>query len=286
MNIIREEKGMMRLIKKYPFISAVVFVELLTFVTYFYPGIPFANVGVRVVLCAALMIVLHKCSLESALQFQLSSFARGLLIGLPFFLFAIWIAFNNMRYAGAEGQIDHIIALWDFCARMLMIGIFEELSYRGLLLNVYLQHREKTRSTIYMAVFWSSLIFGITHYLNLLNEPFSGTAFLDTSVSVFSAFCTGVFLAAVYLKSMNIWVSVFLHAVWDFANLFPDPSFFTPHESAAVADVAEQLSTGEILGNAALSMIEPTLILLIGVFILRNINKTNYIKSISNVFKK
>ena len=86
-------------IKKHLFISAIMLAGLLvlaTFVAAFInPGILFIEAGVRVGLCIVLVFFLYRWSLRGALQFRLSAFMRGLLIGMPVLLFALWIAHNN-----------------------------------------------------------------------------------------------------------------------------------------------------------------------------------------------
>jgi len=203
---------------------------------------------------------------------------RGLLIGMPILLFALWIAHNNaFGFPGIfqrpiESNISINAAFWDLCARVLMIGILEELTFRGLVLNTYLKHNGITRSAIYKAVLISSVIFGIGHYANLVY----GGSFLTTSIDVYFACCMGVFLAAVYVKCMNIWAPAFLHALWNFGNFL---GLYGDDGTTAVGEAVE-LSFGQMLGNTALSMIEPTIILLIGIFILRNIHKEKYMGDI------
>jgi len=207
---------------------------------------------------------------------------RGLLIGMPVFLFALWIAHNNaFGFPGifnrpVESNIPINAAFWELCANVLMIGILEELTFRGLVLNTYLKHNGITRGTIYKAVLLSSLIFGVCHYANLIY----GGSLLTTSIDVYFAFCMGVFLAAVYVKCMNIWVPAFLHTLWNFGNflgLYGDGEVTAGNE-------AVELSFSQMLGNTALSMIEPTIILLIGIFILRNIQKEKYMGAIRKLY--
>ena len=154
-----------------------------------------------------------------------------------------------------------------------MIGILEELTFRGLVLNSYLKYNGITRRSVYKAVLFSSLIFGVGHYANLVY----GGSFLTTSIDVYFACCMGVFLAAVYVKCMSVWASAFLHTLWNFGNflgLYGD-------DGTTVVSEAVELSIGQMLSNAALNMIEPTIILLIGIFILRNIHKEKYMSDIN-----
>jgi membrane protease YdiL (CAAX protease family) len=276
---------MITFIKKYPFISAIILAVLLCFVTFLAPGILFVGAAVRVGLCAILVFFLYRWGLQGALQFRLSTFMRGLLIGMPVFLFALWIAHNNaLVFPGIfkwpiESNITINVAFWSLCITVLMIGILEELIFRGLVLNTYLKHKGVTRNTIYKAVLFSSLIFGIGHYADLVY----GGSFLMTSVNVYLACCMGVFLAAVYVKCMNIWLPAFLHTLWDFGGLL---AFFENGSATTSVDEAVKLTFAQILSNSAQNIIESTVILCIGIFILRNIHKEKYVSAITEMLRK
>jgi len=254
------------IVKKYPVISAGILIVLLVLVTFIPLNVSFGSVLIRIILCAILIFYLYKNGLLNILRFNPTGFVRGLISGILFFLFAIWVAVNNI--IAFHSQFHVSIAFWDFCSRMLMIGILEEFCFRGLLLNVYIKHRGKVKSTIYRAVLLSSIVFGILHYMSLANQPF-----LKTTVQVFSSFCMGILFAAIYLKSLNIWVCVFLHALWDFGNMYGS---FLPNHNVDMYGVAGEMS----LSQAAFSMIEPSLFLIIGLFILRNIHKERYMTAI------
>ena len=176
-------------IKKHPFISAIMLAGLLvlaTFVAAFInPGILFIEAGVRAGLCTVLVFFLYRWGLRGVLPFRLSTFMRGLLIGMPIFLFALWIAHNNaFGFPGIfqrpiESNISINAAFWDLCARVLMIGILEELTFRGLVLNTYLKHNGVTRGTIYKAVLSMIeptiiLLIGIFILRNIHKEKYMG----------------------------------------------------------------------------------------------------------------
>ncbi len=99
----------------------------------------------------------------------------------------------------------------------LSIGLLEETVWRYLIFgNMVTAWKDKNYGTG-LAVFVSSLFFGLCHYMNMLT---GGQELIPTSVQVVMAFCMGVFLAAVYYRTGNILVPIFIHGILNFSNFF------------------------------------------------------------------
>jgi uncharacterized protein len=88
----------------------------------------------------------------------------------------------------------------------LFVGIAEEGLFRGLILNMLLP------KGIWRAVFFSSLLFGSAHILNV----FAGFPLTAEVIQVFSALGFGMFLAAVRLRTNSLRPGIIMHALWDF----------------------------------------------------------------------
>lgn len=89
-------------------------------------------------------------------------------------------------------------------AMALSSGVFEELIYRGVLFRII---EESFGSWISLAV--SSFVFGFRHLLN----P-AGTVMGAVCISVEA----GLLLAAAYMVTRRLWVSIGLHSAWNFAQ--------------------------------------------------------------------
>ena len=101
----------------------------------------------------------------------------------------------------------------------IFVGVFEEFLVRGLVLNVFLEKIQNDRFKGKMeAIILSSLFFGVIHLLNLFSEPQMINA---TIAQVFYATFIGIFLGALYLRTNNIWVVVFYHAIYDIVSELP-----------------------------------------------------------------
>ncbi len=140
-------------------------------------------------------------------------FGRGSRLGLPVLIWAVLLAIiiviGQVSEAGAElASVGEIIC---FLLYLLAVGVFEEFIFRGILLESFLDLFAKTRRGRMGAALFSSLIFGAYHMVNML----AGASFSASLTQSCYASITGLFLAALYIRTRNIWVCVFYHAFWD-----------------------------------------------------------------------
>lgn len=118
-----------------------------------------------------------------------------------------WLLFLALFAAGAlqAGLPPASVTLF-ILANTALVGWSEEVMFRGLWL------RGLYRSIgISGAIIGSSLLFGAMHVLNVfLTGDLRGAVIQATA-----AFLSGVFLAAVRLRSGSLWTGIVLHALWD-----------------------------------------------------------------------
>lgn len=88
----------------------------------------------------------------------------------------------------------------------LLIGVFEEGLFRGVLL-----HGLRSRHGPGRAVVLSALLFGLFH---LVNAVFGQNLFL-TLLQIATATALGLFLAVITLQTRTLWPAILLHALWD-----------------------------------------------------------------------
>lgn len=67
----------------------------------------------------------------------------------------------------------------------------------------------------YLAVFLSSFLFGSAHLINLALRP---NLAIFTIAQALYTMAVGIFFAAVYLRSSNLWAAVFFHTLSDIAT--------------------------------------------------------------------
>ncbi|EUJ28704.1 CAAX amino terminal protease self- immunity [Listeria grayi] len=97
----------------------------------------------------------------------------------------------------------------------LFIGFFEELIFRGGLLNSFLVLFNKHKNGPLLAILVSSVLFGIVHLMN-----FGWQGYWDTINQVISAVPAGIFFAVIYYKTKNLLIPVLLHAIIDTTDIF------------------------------------------------------------------
>jgi membrane protease YdiL (CAAX protease family) len=96
----------------------------------------------------------------------------------------------------------------------LSIAFCEEVLFRGIMLNLMKKVWAGQEKVILKAVIVSSMMFGLKHISNLLTYP---NQIVITCAQILFAGMAGMYLAAVYVRSLNIWVCICIHFLEDTA---------------------------------------------------------------------
>ncbi|MHA1233917.1 MAG: lysostaphin resistance A-like protein, partial [Promethearchaeota archaeon] len=91
---------------------------------------------------------------------------------------------------------------WFVFILMLIPGIWEEVSFRGVMMTLNLN--KYSRTTVFIVV---SLLFGLFHYFNLLG----GSDLFTTNLQVFWAALFGFLLGYLFIKTKSLIPSIILH---------------------------------------------------------------------------
>lgn len=146
-----------------------------------------------------------------------AGFVRGFYIG-GFVVGQIGMAMIGMLYLQMMEDPVKVQSWWNiviFAVTMFLVGYAEEVFLRGIVLNLLIQRFSKTGRGVLGAVLISSIIFGLAHFSNLA----AGANLESVCVQVIEAVVLGIIFAAIYLRSNNIWVTIILHGLMDFASL-------------------------------------------------------------------
>lgn len=100
---------------------------------------------------------------------------------------------------------------WLFLLDCLLIGVFEEVAFRGTIFLALLERRRATKKQIFRATALSSAIFGLIHLANLLEGANVGATLLQVGYS----FLIGGMCAIVLLRSHNLGFCILLHTLFD-----------------------------------------------------------------------
>lgn len=95
------------------------------------------------------------------------------------------------------------------------IGIREECFFRGAIQSIVAKKHANSVKGVWFAALIASALFGILHLFNI----FTGFDPFVVFMQAISATSTGLFLAAIYLRSRSLWVPILVHALIDTAAL-------------------------------------------------------------------
>lgn len=104
----------------------------------------------------------------------------------------------------------------NFGAALLMgmrPGIGEEVLFRVIPICLVMRSKDRER-LIVPAIAFTSILFGMVHGINI----FSGADPISTLFQITYASCIGFLFAVIYLKTGNMWITMFLHTIMDTAS--------------------------------------------------------------------
>ncbi len=160
---------------------------------------------VLLVMAGALCFWLNKEKLAE--EFGLCSFKGDLKHYLYFLPLAVLITAN--LWNGVTCNLPLIdTVLYILC--MMLVGLLEELIFRGLLFKAMLSGGFKSAFIV------SSVTFGIGHIVNLLN----GADFLPTLLQVCYAIAIGFLFTLIFYKGKSLWPCIITHGIFNSLSVF------------------------------------------------------------------
>ena len=186
-------------------------------------GYLFGSVQEAVGLAVALLLLARTGRLD-LLRRRGCGFLNGLLVGMYPLFFIGYTAFGTLAFGRPDTPLLPLPRILTFILNMILVGVAEELVFRGALLRLLRPLGE--------------------HLSNLLgSEPFG-----VLMQCVFAA-SLGVMLAAIYFRTGNLWVTVFLHSAMDIAAMLIGGLYGTTSvaESVSGYDASRLLSVAVYL---------------------------------------
>lgn len=142
------------------------------------------------------------------------NFWHAIMFSLPAFVIAV----NNFPIipiitcdAHLDAEAGAILMLLIEC---LLIGLFEETAFRGIILVTILERFSETKKQVFASLVISSAAFGLVHILNL----FAGAGLAPTLQQVGYSFLIGGMCAVVMVKTRCLPLCVAIHAIYDFCG--------------------------------------------------------------------
>ncbi len=114
---------------------------------------------------------------------------------------------------GEGASLASISDVLVFVLCMFIIGLSEELCTRVIIAQSFLEHFGTNSKGVWKSAIFSGILFGCLHLINLqTRQP------IDVFVQCVVAGIGGITYAAIYFRTGNYWILVFVHALNDFGT--------------------------------------------------------------------
>lgn len=142
-------------------------------------------------------------------------------------LIAVFIIALLQIFTGDYKNKDIVLILY-IVFTTLLVGISEELMFRGIVLTAFI-NREK-----HYAIVVSSAMFSILHFVNILG----GLPTKDMLNQMMLTYLVGIVFAFVFIKTNNLLLLMIYHSFWDMLLIV---SSYVPSSLAALAMLAQNI---------------------------------------------
>ncbi len=174
------------------------------------PILPKSLVGliaIQEVIAILIFVTLNRLSIKQSIHFRKRvSIKQLLIIAGPLYVVLLMI-FGSLTQKHAVDRLPLALVTG------IGAGFFEEYLFRGVIMGrlIHIFQGPEKRRQIWLAVFVTSLLFGIMHGVNITNQPLG-----QTLVQMLFAASLGLLLAVLYLRSGTIILPMLAHGLWDF----------------------------------------------------------------------
>ena len=211
-----------KLCEKHPLIAAglalVIPTAIITLVSYIADKIS-VNAGyLGMVIAAVVVMLLFKAwfspEFKGFVKPGISAKTIGLIM-IPFFIFVVLSVLSFLIFRGTVVFKPTLKAV----LLGLSAGFGEEGMFRIFVLAIVMRFLKKENRAL-RSVVVLSIVFGLSHIGNIGQGADPGM----TVAQVFTSLFTGLFFAAIYLRSGSVILPVFAHAFYDWACFVTDPT--------------------------------------------------------------
>lgn len=166
---------------------------------------------------------------------------------LPIVILSIIVLFSNAgQLIGTKINTSNLVSLIVY---VILIGLFEEIFFRGIIENELLEKYSSNKKEVIVSIIISGVIFGAVHLTNLL----AGQDLLTTMMQFVQTMAIGILFGTVYYKTRNIWAMIFIHSFYDFSVLLSEVNLIT---NCGYADnVPISITAASMVASLILSLI-------------------------------
>ena len=174
-------------------------------------------------------------------------FTKSVETCLPIVILSIIVLFSNAgQLIGTKINTSNLVSLIVY---VILIGLFEEIFFRGIIENELLEKYSSNKKEVIVSIIISGVIFGTVHLTNLL----AGQDLLTTMMQFVQTMAIGILFGTVYYKTRNIWAMIFIHSFYDFSVLLSEVNLIT---NCGYADnVPISITAASMVASLILSLI-------------------------------
>ena len=213
---------------------------------------------------------------KSVFHFSFKSFKDTFTIGSVMTAVTLFYLITNMYRSIKEygtPLMDTKSVISFLIAVFLGAGIREELFTRGFLLTFFKKAFGKSKASYLFAMTLSSLIFGAMHLSNL-NGATNPTPIY---AQIIYAVGIGFYLAALYLRTGNLWGNIVLHYLFDI-SLMVYPMIYANRNDDMDVLIGEWLGNGIILKSILILIVS----VLLGLYLIRDSKMKDVYQTVEN----
>ena len=161
-----------------------------------------------------MLLILWRTQKLGLLKKKGTGFLRGLKVAAyPIGFSLVVVAFVIIAANTEKLKINSIGHILIYILCMFFVGLSEELCSRTIIAQSFLEHCGTNKNGIWKAAILSGFLFGCLHLFNLeVANP------LGVIVQCIVAGLAGITYAAIYFRTGNIWILVFIHTLNDLAT--------------------------------------------------------------------
>ena len=188
------------------------------------------NAAQELVGVAVAWLLLRRTGRQGLLRRRGCGFLNGLLVGMYPLALIGYNVYSTLLLQRPDTPLLPAGRILSFLVSMMLVGVAEEFLFRGVIAETLLEHFGTSRAGVWKACLVSGVLFGAAHLTNL----FGSAPFGVLMQCVFAA-SLGALFAAIYFRTGNIWVTVFLHGAMDITSMLIGGLYGTTTVSESVS---------------------------------------------------
>jgi len=198
--------------------------------------------------------------------------SKLLFLPLLLLIYAVFTNYNKI----INSDITDLLLL---TISVILVGFSEEFFFRGILLPLVITKLKNKKHFLFLSIFISSFIFGIFHFIKLINYP---SYISIITYQVIFTFCLGCLLSGLLLRTKSIIIPSLFHAIVNFRALIEKPEQLGEKPIEYSEEFLSKMPEMPTIWNALIGELPFYLLLLfLGYLMIRKIDEKEILKKLT-----